>query len=85
MFAEGKTQLGAAHDPRERFRGNKHSAMIIEWSFSIKGVTRQLFDKLPMCLENSTVGSGKVFTFGMNSQRLMAYLASYSVAELVHH
>ena len=59
--------------------------MIVERSLSIKGVTRQLFDKLPMCLENSTVGSGKVFTFGMNSQRLMAYLASYSVAELVHH
>ena len=77
MFAEGKTQLGAAHDPRERFRGNKHSAMIIEWSLSIKSVTRQLFDKFPKCLENSTIGPGKMYPLGLSSQCLMAYFASH--------
>jgi hypothetical protein len=67
----------------ERFRGNKHSAMIIEWSFSIKGVTCQLFDELPIRLKNRTIVSGKVHTLGMRSQCLMAHLTSHGVTELV--
>jgi hypothetical protein len=53
--------------------------MIVERSLSIKGVTRQLFDKLPIRLENSTVGPGKMYALGLSSQCLMAYLASHCV------
>jgi hypothetical protein len=78
-------RLGAAHDPRQRFRGNKHAAMIIEWSLSIESVARQLFDEFPICLENSTIGPGEMYTLGVSSQRLMAYLASDRVTEFVRH
>lgn len=59
--------------------------MIVERSFSIESITRQLFDELPICLENSAIGSGKVHMLGMSSQGLMAYLTSYRVAEFVRH
>jgi hypothetical protein len=59
--------------------------MIIEWSLSIESVARQLFDELPIRLENSTIVSGKVHTLGMRSQCLMAHLTSHGVTELVRH
>jgi hypothetical protein len=65
------TRLGTARDPCERFGGDKHPAMIVERSFSIESITRQLFDELPICLENSAIGSGKVHMLGMSSQGLM--------------
>ena len=50
--------------------------MIVERSLSIKGFTRQLFNELPIRLENSTIGPGKMYTLGLSSQCLMVYLAS---------
>ena len=53
--------------------------MIVERSLSIKGFTRQLFNELPIRLENSAIGPGKMYTLGLRSQCLMAYLASHCV------
>jgi hypothetical protein len=35
------------------------------------------FDKFPKCLENSTIGPGKMYPLGLSSQCLMAYFASH--------
>ena len=59
--------------------------MIVERSLSIKSVTRQFFDELPLRLENSTIGPGKMYTLGLRSQCLMVYLASHCVTQFVRH
>jgi hypothetical protein len=55
---------------------------VLGWDANIAGT------EIPMWvsrLENSTIGPGQMYTIGVSSQRLMAYLASNRVTEFVRH
>jgi hypothetical protein len=59
--------------------------MIVKWSLSVEGLTRQVFDEFPICLKNSTIGPGKMHAVSVSSQYFMAYFASYRVTEFVRN
>jgi hypothetical protein len=77
--------LGAARHPRERFRRDKYPAMFIERSLSVEGLTRNVLDQFAILLENSIIGSGKMQSVGVVSQRLVAHPANHCAALVVHH
>ena len=59
--------------------------MIVERGFSVISGTRNLLDQFAIRLENSAIGTGKMYAVGMISQCFVAHPTRHRATVLVHH
>ena len=58
-------ELSAARHPRERLGVDENSAIIIERTFGVVSITRNLLNQFAIRLENSRICTGKMSALGM--------------------